>query len=158
MRAAPALTAILAMLVGTQSAAALSLAECDRVIYPSHGGERDHRDFGDGRVGYSEWWSQEGVYLDLIVVDCGTGQHLRTRLREERIGSRLPFDRVRRGEQIVATEMAASPALFSFERLGQALSRVGRDTRIAKLDVEPCACAALYPKAGADWAAFEATG
>ncbi|MEL6518151.1 MAG: hypothetical protein AAFQ39_10560, partial [Pseudomonadota bacterium] len=67
-------------------AAALTLDDCNRTTHVSHGGEGGHMDLGAGRVLYGEWWSQEGVYVDVIVAHCGTGEFLKTRTREERIG------------------------------------------------------------------------
>ncbi len=72
---------------------ALSLDECDRTTHISHGGETGHRDLGVGRVGYAEWWSQEGVFTDIVVADCASGKYLKTRAREERMSKRAPFDR-----------------------------------------------------------------
>ena len=119
---------------------------CERTTHPSHGGEAEHRDLGAGRVGYVEWWSQEGVYTDIVIADCNDGTFLRTRAREERISARPPFDRTRKVRKIIEIELSASPSLFSFERLAGALKGVGRDIEIARLEVEPCACAAAYPR------------
>lgn len=135
-------------------AAALTLADCDRTIYVSHGGERGHRDLGADRVIFAEWWSQEGVYVDLIVANCATGQHLRTRTREERISDRLPFDRTEKALGIIETELAAAPELFSLNRLARALEKTGEDIEVAALEAEPCACAAVYPELRGDRAPF----
>jgi hypothetical protein len=124
----------------------LGLYECDRVTHASHGGESGHRDFGEGRVVYAEWWSQEGVYLDLIVADCGTGKALKTRTLEADISSRAPFDRTDAAMKIIETQMRASPVLFSLERLAGALKGTGRDIAVSTLTAEPCACAAVYPQ------------
>lgn len=126
-------------------AAALTLADCDRTIYVSHGGERGHRDLGADRVIFAEWWSQEGVFVDLIVANCASGQQLRTRTREERISDRLPFDRTDKALGIIETELAGAPELFSLTRLARALEHTGEDIELAKLKAEPCACAAVYP-------------
>mgnify|MGYP001802048455 CR=1 FL=1 len=125
---------------------ALSLDECDRTTHVSHGGESGHRDMGAGRVGYIEWWSQEGVYTDFIVADCASGKFLKTRAREERMSERAPFDRTDDVVKIIEREFAASPSLFSFERLASGLKRTGRDIEVATLTHEPCACAAVYPE------------
>lgn len=127
-------------------ATALDLADCERLTHPSHGGEEAHRDFGAARVGWEDWWSQEGVYRDLVVADCKAGTYLKTRTHEERIGARLPFERTEKARQIIDTELAASPSLFSFQRLADALHPTGRDIEIAALEAEPCACAVLYPE------------
>lgn len=127
-------------------ASALSLAECPRVTHPAHAGEAGHRDFGGGLVGYAEWWSMEGVYTDVVIADCGRDVFLRTRVREERISQRVPFDRTDDAITIIDREMQVSPSLFSFERLAEAITPTGRDIEIAPLLDEPCACAAAYPQ------------
>ena len=125
---------------------ALTLDDCTRTTHPSHAGEAEHRDYGGGNVGFVEWWSQEGVYTDVVITNCESGDFLRTRLKEERISDRPPFDRIRAGASVIETEMKVAPALFSFERLAKALDRVGRDIEIATLAEETCACAAVYPE------------
>lgn len=127
-------------------AVAVTLAECDRTIYISHGGESMHRDLGAGRVEYVEWWSQEGVFNDVVLANCESGKFLRTRVREERISARAPFDVSKKARKLIDIELTASPALFSYERLADALKGTSRDTEIALLADEPCACAALYPE------------
>ena len=86
---------------------AVTLAECDRTTHVSHGGETGHRDFGAGRVGFAEWWSQEGVFTDLVIADCGSGDFLRTRVREDSISDRW-FDRTDDAVAIIMTEMEAA--------------------------------------------------
>ena len=132
-------------------ASALTLADCDRTTHVSHGGETGHRDVGGARVVYAEWWSQEGVFTDLVIADCAEGMALKTRTKEERISARPPFDRTDKAIGILDTELAVSPSLFSFDRLAAALKGTGRDIEIAALDTQPCACAAAYPGARA-WA------
>ena len=139
----PALAAI--ALFGAAPVAALTLEACNRTTHVSHGGEGGHMDLGAGRVLYGEWWSQEGVYVDVIVAHCGTGEFLRTRTREERISDRSAFDRTEKALGIVEQELGAAPELFSFKRLAQALDRTGEDIVIDALQSEPCACAAAYP-------------
>ena len=135
---------------------ALSLPECDRTTHISHGGETGHRDFGAGRVGFAEWWSQEGVFQDLTVMDCATGTFLKTRVREERISERL-FDRTEAALKIIETAVQTSPSLFSFKQLARSLKGVGRDIELAKTTRETCACAALYPELIGDKTPFEVT-
>lgn len=144
------LTSILLLALATP-APALELAQCARLTTPSHGGEAEHRDLKDGRVFYVEWWSLEGVYRDIVVADCGTAQHLTARTVEERISDRPPYDRDAKAARLLETELGASAALFSLDRIARALDGAARDIKIAALDVEPCACAALYPGAR-DWA------
>lgn len=138
------LASIVAVALATPGLA-LTLEDCKRTTHPSHGGEAAHRDFGEGLVGYVEWWSQEGVFTDVVIARCDTGEFLRTRLREERMTDRPAFDRTQAGLNVIETELGAAPSLFSFQRLAGALDRVGRDIEIAKLKIEPCACAAAYP-------------
>ena len=143
MKRAAFLSVALAGLAGP--VAALTLGDCDRTTHFSHAGESDHRDLGAGRVSYVEWWSQEGVYDDVVLVNCGSGKFLRTRVRETRISNRAPFDVTKKARSLIVVELTASPALFSFERLADALKGTGRDIEIAQLKAEPCACAAQYP-------------
>lgn len=133
-------------LVSALPAAALTLAECTRVTHVSHGGAAQHVDFGAGRVGWIDWWSQEGVFTDFTVADCRTGEFIRTRMREERMSQRTPFDRRKAVRAIIATEMQSAPSLFSFQRLADAIHPKGRDIEISVTASEPCACAAAYPE------------
>ena len=137
------------------AAQALTAGECDRTTHISHGGETGHRDFGGNRVGYAEWWSQEGVYTDLVVMDCGSGAYLRTRVREERVSDRH-FDRTGKAVEVIERELAGAPALFSFTRLAAALDGTGRDIELATVVDETCACAAFYPDARGDKTPFAA--
>jgi hypothetical protein len=136
-------------------AVAVTLAECDRTIYVSHGGESDHRDLGAGRVSYVEWWSQEGVYKDVVIAHCDSGKFLKTRVREERISERAPFDVSKKAAGIIEVELTASPSLFSLERLADALKGTGRDIEVSLLEAEPCACAAQYPELRGSKTPFE---
>jgi len=133
----------------------LTLADCDRVTHISHGGMTGHVDFGGGRVGWADWWSQEGVFTDLTVADCDTGGFLKTRVREAFMSERSPFDRTEAVQDIIAREMATTPALFSFARLRDAIHPKGRDIRLSVLADEPCACAAVYPELRGDKTPYE---
>lgn len=126
--------------------AALTLSDCKRVTHISHGGATGHVDLGAGRVGWIDWWSQEGVFTDYTVADCKTGEFLRTRMREERMSARPQFDRRDAVREIIETELKGAPALFSFNRLRDAIHPKGRDIKVAVRDTEPCACAAAYPE------------
>ena len=108
-------------------AAAVTLAECERVTHISHGGVAAHRDLGAGRVGWVDWWSQEGVFTDITIADCRTGEFLRTRVREERMSERPPFARTDAVRGIIETELSGAPALFSFARLRDAIHPKGKD-------------------------------
>ena len=61
------------------------------------------------------------------------------------MSERAPFDRREAVRGIIETEMRGAPALFSFERLRDAIHPKGKDIEVAVLDAEPCACAAAYP-------------
>ncbi|MBT8475461.1 MAG: hypothetical protein KJO78_08310, partial [Alphaproteobacteria bacterium] len=145
--------AALALCLAAGASQALSPEACDRTIYVSHGGETAHRDLGAGRVSFIEWWSQEGVYTDFVVMDCASGVFLRTRAHEERVRDRH-FDRTDAVARIIEREVAASPALFSFDRLGRALEGTGRDIERSVSMTETCACAAFYPERRGDKTAF----
>ena len=138
-------------------ASALTLGECRAITHLSHGGVAGHVDYGGGRVGWVSWWSQEGVFTDLTVADCRTGEALTTRVREENISARAPFDRRRVVREIIEREMSGAPAFFSFERLREAIHPRGRDIEIAVLDAEPCACAAAYPELRGDKTPYKVT-
>ena len=43
---------------------ALDVTQCDRITHVSHGGQDMHRDLGEGRVMWRDWWSQEGTASD----------------------------------------------------------------------------------------------
>lgn len=126
-------------------AGAITLDQCNRTTHVSHGGEGVHMDLGAGRVLYGEWWSQEGVYVDVVVAHCGTGEFLKARTREEGISDRAPFDRTEKALGIIETEVNGAAELFSLKRLANALKNTGEDIELATLASEPCACAALYP-------------
>lgn len=147
------LAVILAVLASPVSA--LTLAECERVTHISHGGVAGHMDLGAGRVGWVDWWSQEGVFTDITVADCKTGEFLRTRVREERMSERPPFDRTDAVRSIIETELRGAPALFSFQRLRDAIHPKGKDIEVAVRTTEPCACAAAYPELRGEKTAYE---
>lgn len=134
---------------------AMSLMQCERTTHISHAGESGHRDLGNARVLYAEWWSQEGAYLDLVIADCRAGRALTTRTREQWISDRPPFDRTEKALGIIENELTAAASLFSLERLADALHPTGRDIEISDLTTDPCACAALYPEHRGDRQAFE---
>ncbi|MEM9426536.1 MAG: hypothetical protein AAGA06_07520 [Pseudomonadota bacterium] len=138
-------------------AMALTLAECQRITHVSHGGVAGHVDYGSGRVGWVDWWSQEGVFTDYTVADCQTGEFLRTRVREERMSARPPFDRRDAVQEIIETEMQGAPVLFSFRRLRDAIHPKGKDIELAVLADEPCACAAAYPELRGEKTPYEVT-
>ena len=147
----------LALLLSTQGAAALSLADCDRTTHISHGGETAHRDFGMGRVAWLDWWSQEGSAKWITLVDCAPGAALRFQTQEENMGARLPFDKTDQAIAIIERHESGARAFATFERIAADLSGIARDITITTLDAEPCACAALYPDARGGKTAFQRT-
>ena len=140
-----ALSLHIAALVGfALPAQAVTLAECDRRPSNPFAGEARHEVFAGARVGWAEWWSNEGTFVDQVVMDCRSGEFLKTRMVEEHISNRW-FDRRAMVREVIATQMAGAPALFSFQRLAEALKGKGRDIEIATAERESCACAAVHP-------------
>lgn len=138
-----ALISLLAV-VATSGASAHSLAECERITHISHGGVAEHRDLGEGKVGWLEWWSQEGVYKTVWIAECETGRTLSVRTHEERIKDRFIADRTEKAVDIIERQ-AASGSFFTLERTATALKTTGRDLTLAAEDTEFCACHAAYP-------------
>ena len=145
---------ILAMLAVSGPAAALSLDACDRATHNVNTGEARHQVYEAGWVSWIEWWSNEGLFLDLVVMDCDTGGFLKARTLEENISDRWLNNRAK-AQEILETEMSAAPAFFSLDRLEAALTGVGRDIKIATVDMESCACAAGFPDLRGAKTAFE---
>ncbi|MEP1355070.1 MAG: hypothetical protein ABJX32_21625 [Tateyamaria sp.] len=146
------------MAFGTVDAAALTLADCERTTHISHGGEADHRDLGDARVMWRDWWSQEGSATSFSIVDCGPGAVLTFLSQEENMGARLPFDRTDKVLAIIARHEDGARAFATFDRIAADLNGIARDITITILDAEPCACAALYPEARGDKTEFKLAG
>ncbi len=121
-----------------------TLAECERITHISHGGVMGHRDLGENKVGWLEWWSQEGVYKTLWIAECDTGRTLSIRTHEERIKDRHIHDRTEKAVGIVERQAASGP-FFTLERTAEALKKAGRDIEIAASGAEFCACHAVYP-------------
>ncbi|MEO0632551.1 MAG: hypothetical protein AAFY52_00275 [Pseudomonadota bacterium] len=134
---------------------ALTLADCDRTTHISHGGEIGHRDLGEGRVAWLDWWSQEGSAKWIVIVDCGPGQVLRFQTAEENMGRRLPFDKTAQATAILERHQSGARAFATFDRMAADLDPIARDIEITTLKTEPCACAALYPEARGDKDAFD---
>jgi len=144
--------AIIAMAVMTGPASALTLAACDRTTHNTHAGTARHMDVDQGRVAWAEWWSNEGVFVDYIVMACDSGDFLKTRVVEENISNRW-FNRRTDARDILTRELGT--AFFSFDRLAAALKGVGRDIEIASAEMESCGCAAAYPEMRGTKAKFE---
>jgi len=135
-------------------AQAITLSDCDRVTHVSHGGEADHVDLGQGRVMWTDWWSQEGTATDIIIADCAPGTALQFRTAEENMGARPPFDRTRKALAIVDRHQQGARAFATLRRIAADLEGTARDIRIETRNQETCACAALYPEARGDKTEF----
>ena len=132
------------LMTGAEAATALALSDCARTTHISHGGEDMHRDLGEGRVMWRNWWSQEGTATDYVIVDCDEGKALSFRTQEENMGDRPPFDRTNAALEIVETHESGARVFATLERMAADLERKVRDVNMTTLDAEPCACAALY--------------
>ncbi|MEO1677362.1 MAG: hypothetical protein AAFU80_04295 [Pseudomonadota bacterium] len=119
-----------------------------------NGWEGGHRDLGAGRVAFAETWSAEGVYTDIYVSDCETGESLRTRTRQELMSDAPPFDRTRRAVEVVDRHARRHPALFGIDMLAEELSGIGEGTATFVTPDELCACAAFYPELRGDRTPF----
>ena len=134
--------ALIAFAVLASPLAALELERCDRTTHNTHAGTARHMDFDAGRVAWAEWWSNEGVFVDYVVMACESGDFLKTRVVEEHISDRW-FNRRLQARAVLERELGSD--FFSFQRLASALKGVGRDIEIATADMESCGCAAAYP-------------
>ncbi|MEL7262241.1 MAG: hypothetical protein AAGK69_12745 [Pseudomonadota bacterium] len=149
---------ITSMMLIAGTAQALTLNDCDRTTHISHGGEADHRDLGEGRVMWRDWWSQEGTATSFTLVDCAPGTALTFRTQEENMGARLPFDKTDKALAVLERHQNGARAFATFERIAADLDGIARDVEITTLDAEPCACAALYPEARDEKSVFELEG
>lgn len=143
-----------AALAAAAPVGALTLETCARTTHISHGGEDMHRDLGEGRVMWRNWWSQEGTFSDYVIADCAPGRALILRTAEERMNDRLPFDKTRRALSILAEHEAGARVFATLERMAADVTKHARDVRIEVLEAEPCACAARYPDARGDKTPF----
>jgi hypothetical protein len=136
---------------------AAAVEACDRVTHISHGGSGDHRDLGNGKVMWVDWWAQEGVFKDVWLADCRTGTALSLRTWEERIGTRHVIDRTERVVDVIDRQAEAAPSFFTIDRVAKLVEKDGVDLTVAMYATEFCACAAAYPELRADKAPFEGT-
>lgn len=135
-------------------ALALPLAQCTRITHVSHGGQAGHRDMGEGRVAWLDWWSQEGSAHDIIIVECASGAALRARTAEENMSSRAPFHRTERAVEIIDDAHQGARVFATLEKIAAALDKTAKDIALITLPTETCACAALYPDLRGDKPAF----
>lgn len=138
------MTALLLVGLGSGALAAPALDACTRVTHVSHGGEDMHRDLGEGRVMWRNWWSQEGSAVDFMIVDCAPARALSFRTAEDNMNARLPFDRTEAALRVIASHESGARVFATLERIAADLGKTARDIEISALSAEPCACAALY--------------
>ncbi|WP_342071779.1 hypothetical protein [Yoonia algicola] len=146
-----------AMLVAGQ-ADALTLADCNRITHVSHGGQYGHRDLGEGRVIWTDWWTQEGSFKGFSLVECATGETLSFRSAEENMGRRSAFDRTDDAREVLDRHQSGSRVFATFERIAADLEHIGRDITLATETDETCACAAAYPALRGEKAEFTLAG
>lgn len=158
MNKAAIISAFAACLTGSSAANALTLAECTRVTHASHGGEAGHRDLGEGRVTWRAWWSNEGSFRDVWLVECASGEALSARVAEFNIKPRAPFDRTDKALDILERHQNGARVFATFERIAADLKGVAKDIEISTLTDELCACAALYGDLRGDRKAFQLKG
>lgn len=137
---------------------ALELSQCDRITHVSHGGEDMHRDLGEGRVMWRDWWSQEGTATDYTVMDCAPGQALTFRTAEVNMGSDIPFDRTEDALKIIERHEGGARVFATLVRMAGDLDGVARDVSVRIWPTESCACAALYDELRGEKVGFALTG
>ena len=136
-------------------AGALTLSECVRTTHISHGGEAKHRDMGEGRVAWLDWWSNEGIADRIFVVECASGEALYLLTAEERMSDRLPFRKTEKAEQILEQQHEGARVFATLSRIADAMKGTARDIELFSITEEPCACAALYADLRGDKTPFE---
>ena len=134
---------------------ALELDQCDRVTHVSHGGQDMHRDLGEGRVMWRDWWSQEGTFTDYTIMDCAPGEALTFRTAEVNMGRATPFDRTDDALAVIERHQGGARVFATLLRMADDLDRIARNVSVRTLDKESCACAALYEGLRGEKAGFE---
>ena len=134
---------------------AVSLETCTRTTHVSHGGEALHRDLGQGRVAWLDWWSQEGTAHWIIIAECESGDALKLLTAEENMNARAPFNKTEKAEQIITREHRAARVFATLPRIAAAMKGTARDIETTILTEEPCACAALYAELRGEKEPFE---
>ena len=137
---------------------ALTLADCNRITHVSHGGQYGHRDLGEGRVVWTDWWTQEGSFKGFSLVECATGETLRFRSAEENMGRRAAFDRTDDAVDVLARHQSGARVFATFERIAADLENIARDIAITTETDETCACAAAYPALRGEKTEFKLAG
>lgn len=134
---------------------AIELAQCERTTHVSHGGEDMHRDLGEGRVMWRDWWSQEGTATDYTIMDCGPGEALTFRTAEVNMGDDIPFDRTDDALKVIDRHEAGARIFATLMRMADDLNRIAKDISIDTWERESCACAALYSELRGEKTGFE---
>lgn len=155
MRSRRLISSLLLAALAAPSLAVASVEVCDRVTHPSHGGSDGHRDLGNGKVMWVEWWAHEGVFKDVWLADCRTGIALSLRTWEERIRDRHVIDRTDQVVRHLTRNAEAAPAFFTVERMANDIRRDGVDLSVTRYDEEFCACAEAYAALRGGKAPFE---
>jgi hypothetical protein len=137
---------------------ALTLADCNRITHVSHGGQYGHRDLGEGRVIWTDWWTQEGSFKGFSLIDCEVGETLRFRTAEENMGRRAAFDRTDDAVDVLARHQSGARVFATFERIAADLKNIARDITITTETNETCACAAAYPALRGEKTEFKLAG
>ncbi len=146
------------VMTGAGACAAVSLADCMRTTHISHGGEDMHRDLGEGRVMWRDWWSHEATASTYVIVDCAEGRALRFLTAAENLSDEPPFDRTEAALKIVERHESGARVFATLERMAADLEDEARKISIETLSTEPCACAALYADARDYREAFQLDG
>jgi hypothetical protein len=156
MRNVAIITIMAGLLAG--QAHALSLVDCKRTTHPSHGGEIRHKDLGEGRVMWLDWWSQEGTAKGMTLVECASGEMLKFRMAEENMGRRSAFDRTEDALAVLERHQNGARVFATFARIADDLEFIARDITLAVTTDETCACAAAYPALRGDKTEFQLAG
>ena len=135
-----------------------AIETCDRITHPAHGGVSMHQDFGNGKIAWVEWWSQEGVYKNVWLADCRTGIAIDLRTHEDQISERHIVDKTEAVLDKIARQAEAAPAFFTIDRVAQLIRRDGKDMHIQQYADEFCGCAAAYPELLGDKTPHEVRG
>ncbi|MEM9708845.1 MAG: hypothetical protein AAF871_08625 [Pseudomonadota bacterium] len=137
---------VLTMALAGPVVAAPNLASCEAKL-AWNGANHSFKDHGQGLVEWTYSWSGEGVAEDLYLFDCGRDEGVKARVKAERMGNPIPYDRRPKARRIVDRAVGAR-AFFTFERLAALLEHQRIPVTQIEGRIEPCPCAVLYPKFG----------
>lgn len=136
---------------------ALAPEACKRTTHISHGGEVFHRDLGEGRVIWLDWWGQEGTFHELVLVECASGETLRFRTHEHNISGKREYHKTERAWDVVQEAHEGARVFATLPRIADAVkdARVAENITLTTTQSETCACAAFYPEQRGEKTAFE---